>query len=142
MARVLSLAKKYGLSLTLAHHAFSQLSGRLAGALQNTVAIAFKLGRSDAEWAARQFGRFEALAVKHAVADPAAIERTHPLFYSLPETFEHWTKALENLRPREALVKRGSGTIKLRTAEVPRQASRRRTWPRSSTTTGANSCVR
>ena len=36
LARVLSLARKYGLFLTLAHQTWSQLSSRLQGALQNT----------------------------------------------------------------------------------------------------------
>lgn len=119
LARVLSLARKYGLYLTLAHQTWSQVSERLAGALQNTVAVAFKLGRSDAEWAAPRFGRFEATAVKHEVADPQALERTHPLFVSLSEAFESWTKALEDLRPREAYVKHGPDAVKVRTIEVP-----------------------
>jgi hypothetical protein len=119
LARVLSLARKYGLYLTLAHQTWSQVSERLAGALQNTVAIAFKLGRSDAEWAAPRFGRFEATAVKHAVADPQALERTHPLFVPLAEAHEGWTKAMEDLRPREAYVKLGPDAVKVRTLEVP-----------------------
>jgi hypothetical protein len=118
LARVLSLARKYGLYLTLAHQTWSQVSERLAGALQNTVAIAFRLGRSDAEWAARRFGRFEAHAIKHEVADPQAVERTHPLFYSLPEAFEGWTTALEELRPREAFVKHGAVARQIRTPTV------------------------
>jgi hypothetical protein len=119
LARVLSRARKYGLCLTLAHQTWSQVSERLAGALQNTLAIAFKLGRSDAEWAAPRFGRFEPQAVKHAVADPQALERTHPLFVSLAEAFEGWTKALEDLRPREAYVKHGPEAVKVRTVTVP-----------------------
>lgn len=120
LARVLSLARKYGLFLTLAHQTWSQVSGRLAGALQNTLAIAFKLGRSDAEWAAPRFGRFDAHAIKHEVADPLATARTHPIFVSLAETFEHWTSALEDLRPREAFVKHAGEAVKVRTIEVPR----------------------
>lgn len=118
LARVLSLARKYGLYLTLAHQTWSQVSERLAGALQNTVSIAFKLGRSDAEWAAKRFGRFETHAVKHEVVDPQAIERTHPVFFSVQETFEHWTAALEELRPREAYVKHGRHAVKIRTTQV------------------------
>lgn len=120
LARVLSLARKYGLVLTLAHQTWSQVSARLQGALQNTVSIAFKLGRADAEWAARHFGRFEEYQIKHAVADPRQLERTHPLFFSIPETFERWTQALEDLQPREAYLKRGQAAIKIRTLEVPR----------------------
>jgi hypothetical protein len=118
LARVLSLARKYGLFLTLAHQTWSQVSERLAGALQNTVSIAFKLGRCDAEWAAPRFGRFDAAAVKHEVADPQAVARTHPVFVSLPETFEAWTTALEELQPRQAYVKLAGGATKVRTPEV------------------------
>lgn len=118
LARVLSLCRKYGLVLSLAHQHRAQLNERLAGALQNTLAIAFQLGRSDAEWAARQFGRFEPHEVRHVVDDPGTLERTHPLFYSAPETFERWTAALEELGPRQAFIKRGRTAIKLRTLEV------------------------
>lgn len=119
LARVLSLARKYGLFLTMAHQTWSQVSGRLQGALQNTVSIAFKLGRADAEWAARHFGRFEEYQVKHNVNDPAQLDRTHPIYFSIPETFERWTKALEDLQPREAYLRRGRQALKLRTATVP-----------------------
>ena len=63
---------------------------------------------------------FEEYQIKHAVADPEAMDRTHPVFFSIPETFERWTTALEDLRPREAYVKRAGVPIKLRTLEVPR----------------------
>jgi len=119
LARVLSLARKYGLYLTLAHQTWSQVSERLAGALQNTLGIAFRLGRSDAEWAARRFGHFDAGAIKHEVADPVQIERTHPVFVSLAEAFEGWTAALEGLRPRQAYVKHGHSTVKVQTPEIP-----------------------
>jgi hypothetical protein len=126
LARVLSLARKYGLYLTLAHQTWSQLSSRLHGALQNAIEIAFKLGRSDAEWAAPRFGLFEPLAVKHVVPDPYQVERTHPVFYSVQETYEGWTRALMELRPREAMVKLGSRTAKIKTLTVKTQISRKR----------------
>ena len=122
LARVLSLARKYGLYLTLAHQTWSQLSSRLHGALQNAVEIAFRLGRSDAEWAAPRFGHFDPLAVKHEVPDPYQVERTHPVFYSVQETFEGWTRALMDLRPRQAFVKLDSRTAKIRTLDVRSRA--------------------
>lgn len=118
LARVLSLARKYGLFLTLAHQTWSQISSRMQGALQNSVEIAFRLGRSDAELAAPLFGRFDPLAVKHEVMDPLQVERTHPVFYSLAETFEEWTRTLTELRPREAYVKFGAKTARIRTLNV------------------------
>lgn len=121
LARVLSLARKYGLFLTLAHQHWSQVSERLAGALQNTLAIAFKLGRSDAEWAAPRFGHFHPHAIKHHITDPQATERTHPLFVSVQETFERWTAALEDLQPRQAFVNHAGDAVQIRTIEVPQQ---------------------
>lgn len=110
LARILSLCRKYGLSLVLAHQTWSQLSRRLQGALQNAVHIAFKLGRSDAEWAAPRFGQFDPYLIKHEVTDPYQVERTHPLYFSLQETFESWTEALEGLTTFALLSEnRGSG---------------------------------
>ncbi|MGE0229246.1 MAG: type IV secretory system conjugative DNA transfer family protein [Dehalococcoidia bacterium] len=119
LARVLSLARKYALSLTLAHQTWSQVSARLEGALQNAVEIAFRLGRSDAEWAAPRFGRYDPYAVKHEVADAIQLGRTHPVYFSLQEAFEGWTQSLTDLKPREAFVNTGERTLKLRTLTVP-----------------------
>ncbi|MCC6236794.1 MAG: ATP-binding protein [Dehalococcoidia bacterium] len=118
-ARVLSLARKYGLFLTLAHQTWSQVNRRLQGALQNAVEVAFKLGRSDAEWAAPRFGRFDPYALKHEVADPAHVERTHPVYFNVQETFEGWTQALTDLAPREAFVRVGNETTRFRSRAVP-----------------------
>lgn len=122
---MLSLARKYGLYLSLAHQTWSQVNERLQGALQNTVSIAFKLGRSDAEWAAPRFGRHDPYSVKHNVIDPEQIERTHPIYFSPQETFEEWTKDLESLNPREAFVKLGQQTTRIKTLTVPRAKTTR-----------------
>lgn len=119
LARVLSLARKYGLFLTMAHQTWSQLSERLQGAMQNCLEIAFKLGRKDAEWAAPRFGVIDTSLVKHKVEDERQVERTHPVFYSLPEQWERWCQALEALKPREAFVSMGKHTTKIRTRAVP-----------------------
>lgn len=102
----------------MAHQTWSQLSSRLHGALQNAVEIAFRLGRSDAEWAAPRFGRFDPTAIKHEVADPHQLDRTHPVFYSVQETFEGWTQALMELGPRQAYVRIGSRTARIKTLQV------------------------
>lgn len=121
LARVLSLARKYGLYLTLAHQTWSQVNARLQGALQNAVTVAFKLGRSDAEWAAPRFGRFDPYALKHEVGDAAQVERTHPVYFNLQETFEGWTQALMDLRPREAFVRVGHQTARVKSPTFPRR---------------------
>ncbi len=121
LARVLSLARKYGLYLTLAHQTWSQVNARLQGALQNAVTVAFKLGRSDAEWAAPQFGRFDPYALKHEVADATQIERTHPVYFNLQESVEGWTQSLMDLKPREAYVRVGQQTARVKTPTFPQQ---------------------
>ena len=118
LARVLSLCRKYGLFLTMAHQTWSQVSQRLAGALQNCVEIAFKLGRSDATMAAALFGKFDPLAVKHEVADPYQVDRTHPIYFNMQETFESWAQSLESLKPRQAYVKVGDRTAKITTLTI------------------------
>lgn len=120
LARVLSLARKYGLYLTLAHQTWSQVNARLQGALQNAVTVAFKLGRSDAEWAAPRFGRFDPYALKHEVADAMQVERTHPVYFNLQETFEGWTQALMDLKPREAFVRVGQRTARVKSLTFAR----------------------
>jgi Type IV secretion-system coupling protein DNA-binding domain len=120
LARVLSLARKYGLYLTLAHQTWSQVNARLQGALQNAVTVAFKLGRSDAEWAAPRFGRFDPYVLKHEVTDAAQIERTHPVYFNLQETVEGWTQTLMDLKPREAYVRVGERTARVKSPSFPR----------------------
>jgi hypothetical protein len=124
LARVLSLCRKYGLFLTMAHQTWSQVSERLAGALQNCVEIAFKLGRTDATRAASLFGQYDPYFVKHTVEDPQQADRSHPIYFSMQESFESWAQALESLKPREAYVRVGSRTAKVRTLNIsPGKAS-------------------
>lgn len=119
LARVLSLARKYGLYLTLAHQTWSQVSERLRGALQNAVEIAFKLGRSDAEWAAPRFARYDPFLIKHQVVNLLQVERTHPLYFSIQETVELWAQELTSLQPRQAFAKVGDRVAKIRTLDFP-----------------------
>ncbi|TAK28852.1 MAG: DUF87 domain-containing protein [Chloroflexota bacterium] len=105
LSRMLSLTRKYGLHLVLAHQTWSQTSARLRGALQNVgLEVVFRLGREDAEYSATMLGRVDPLQVKHQVADESAVERTHPVFYSLAEQWERFTQELQELRPRHAYV--------------------------------------
>jgi len=125
LSRILSLCRKYSLFVTVAHQSLSQFSSRMTSALQNAITIGFRTGREDAEWAARRFGRFEETEVKHLVEDPHAVERTHPIFSSLPEQHERWVRAIEELGRGQAYVRSGSRTTKIRTRILPRvRASR------------------
>lgn len=119
LSRILSLARKYGLSLTMAHQTWSQVSQRLQGALQNCIEVCFKLGYDDAQWAAGRFFRHNPYDIKHQIADPALVDRTHPIFFQQNETKQLWAQALQDLGRREALVKLGERTAKVRTLTVP-----------------------
>ena len=123
LARVLSLARKYGLYLTLAHQTWSQVSNRLQGALQNAVEISFKLGRADAQATAPRYAKFEPHLVKHEVVNPWQVDRTHPVFFSIQEQLESWTQELVDLKPREAYVKTANKSAKVRSLVPPRGAT-------------------
>ena len=118
LSRVLSLTRKYGLSLMMAHQTWSQLSSRLQGALQNALPISFKLGPEDAAWAAHRFARYDPYLIKHEIPDPYQVERTHPLYFSVQEILAGWQQSLMDLQPREAYVKIGNHVTKIRTLKV------------------------
>lgn len=112
LSRMLSQTRKYGLYLVMAHQTWSQASERLRGALQNVgIEVIFRLGREDAERSAPMLGRVDPLSVKHEVVDEAAVERTHPLFYSLAEQWEAQVQTIQDLKPRHALFRRPDGQV-------------------------------
>jgi DNA helicase HerA-like ATPase len=85
-ASMLSQTRKYGLYLGLAHQFWGQANQYLQEALQNTgIEVVFNVGRSDAEYTAKQLCRIDPLQVKHEVEDEYAVEKTHPVFYNLAE---------------------------------------------------------
>lgn len=115
--RVLSLARKYALTLTLAHQTWSQTSERLQGALQNTLHIAFRLGPRDAQLTAPYFGFFDPYELKHEVQNEAASERTHPVYFSVQESYERWSTSLKTLPARHAYVAVENTTRRIRTLD-------------------------
>ena len=119
LARILSLMRKYKLFACLSHQTWSQISENLRGGLQNCLEIAFKLGRSDAEWAASRFGQFDPFLVKSEVADPNYVDRTHPVYFALHEQLEAMAQQLEGLRRREAYVRANGRTVKIKTQRLP-----------------------
>ena len=136
LSRVLSLARKYGLFLTLAHQTWSQLSERLQGALQNSMPIYFKLGYDDALWAAPRLGRSNPYHKKH---EPRPLQgqdlpvEQNPVYFQMQEEYEEWTRKIEDLYPQQAFIKftrnvprilrpfvKPSKTRKIKTIKVPR----------------------
>ncbi len=113
LARILSLTRKVGLFAVLAHQTWSQTGQRMQGALQNVgLDVTFRLGRQDAEFAARHFGAVDSRAIKHRVTDPIAAERGHPLYEPLTEQWEHWVQALQGLPDRHAFLRQQHGPLK------------------------------
>jgi hypothetical protein len=118
---MLSQTRKFGLHLLLAHQDFSQISERLKGSLLNVdFRVVFKLERPDAEYSALMLGRVDPRAIKHEVADSQALDRSHPVYYNLPEQWESWIQAITDLQRQEAFVKLPAGQVtKLRTPAMP-----------------------
>jgi hypothetical protein len=104
-ASMLSEARKYHVFLWAAHQDWSQIPERLRGALSNAgVEVTFGLDREDSEYSAKKVGRVNPELVKHEVADPQAVERTHPVFVSSAEQWESWIQGIRDLPLSEAIV--------------------------------------
>lgn len=104
-AGLLSEARKYNIFLWAAHQDWAQIPERLRGALSNVgVEVTFGLDRDDAEYSARKVGRVDPALIKHEVADPEALERTHPVFVAPGEQWESWIQGIRDLPLSEAIV--------------------------------------
>lgn len=111
----LSEARKYGLSLVLAHQTLAQIPTELQSLiLGNTgLQVVFRVNRRDAERMAKEFFAYSGYQVKHAT-----ISRIQT--WSLGEEWEHYTEELQNQSPRFAHVKHKiqGGLISIQTADV------------------------
>jgi hypothetical protein len=102
LMHILEQCRKFGLGLVLASQSGGQLTERMRGALTGVgTTIVFRLGRADAEAAARSIGGTDPLRVKHAGNERAA----HPLYTPLLEQWEGWTAAIQRLKPRQMFVR-------------------------------------
>ncbi len=121
LTAILSHCRKYRVFVVMAHQTYSQASERLRGSFQNAgLEVCFRLGRLDADYEAEILMRPDVLSVKHQVADPAAVERTHPLYFNLIEQKASWVTAIEDLGVGEAFLRLPGGRIaQVRTPEVP-----------------------
>jgi hypothetical protein len=105
-ASMLSQSRKFGLFLCAAHQFWGQANHHLQEALQNTgIEVVFNVGRTDAEYTAKELGRIDPLQVKHEVTDEYAVEKTHPVFYNLAEQWQGFTEYLQDLPPRHFVLK-------------------------------------
>jgi len=140
LSRVLSLARKYRLFLTLAHQTWSQLSERLQGALANSTPIYFRLGFDDATWASPRLFSHNPYKIKHEVRALGEKElgmEHHPVYFGLQEQYEDAVRRIENLWPQQAYIKVNrtipsllrpyftrTKTLKIRTRTLPQARSR------------------
>jgi hypothetical protein len=110
---ILSQTRKYGLFCVLSHQTYSQSGADVMQSLQNAqLKFIFKQDRADAEISARLLGAIDPMLVKHTVVDEAAVERTHPMFYSPVEQWESQIGQIQRLRPFEALVRLPSWQVR------------------------------
>lgn len=125
LERMLTLTRKFGLSLTLSSQVVSQIK-HLYPALQNALHISFQMGDVDAPLIAGKFADIDALQLQNSGAD---------LFLDRPQSFEPagkralvvndakarlaFSKLIQSLEPREALIRLNHETVRFRTLTVP-----------------------
>lgn len=114
-AVILSEARKYGLSLVMAHQTLSQISDELRGLILGNTGIQtyFRLNRQDASHLAKEAFEYSGYEVK-------TMNNFNPKFWSYSEEWEHKTEELQNLPPRFCYVKHkiDGGMIQLQTVEI------------------------
>jgi len=112
---ILSEARKYGLSLIMAHQTLAQIPEELRSLiLGNTgIQVYFRLNRHDANVLAKEAFDYSGYEVK-------AVSDFRPIFWSLSEEWEHYVSELQNLPPRTCYVKHKieGGIIPIWTEEI------------------------
>jgi hypothetical protein len=97
---ILSEARKYGLSLIMAHQSLAQIPEELRSLiLGNTgIQVYFRLNRYDSQTLAKEAFEYSGQEVK-------TIRKLSPVFWSLGEEWEQHFKELQTLEPRICYVK-------------------------------------
>jgi hypothetical protein len=112
---ILSEARKYGLSLIMAHQTLSQISEELRSLiLGNTgLQVFFRVNRKDASLLAKEIFEYSGYEVK-------TVSNLSPKYWSFAEEWEHKTEELQNLEPRYCYAKHkiAGGLISLYTSEI------------------------
>jgi len=117
-AVILSEARKYGLSLIIAHQTLAQIPEELRSLiLGNTgIQVYFRLNRQDASLLAKEAFEYSGYQVKTAYLYRFPRIR----FWSLAEEWEQYTESLQNLPARVYFAKHklAGGVIHFQTAEI------------------------
>jgi len=117
-AVILSEARKYGLSLIIAHQTLAQIPEELRSLiLGNTgIQVYFRLNRQDASLLAKEAFEYSGYQVKTAYLYRFPRIR----YWSLAEEWEQYTESLQNLPARVCFAKHklAGGVIHFQTAEI------------------------
>jgi hypothetical protein len=116
---VLSEARKYGLSLILAHQTLSQVSSELRSLILGNcgIQVYFRVARKDAELLAKEGFEYSGYNIKSV---SLTLSHSYYKFWTLGEEWEHNIEELQNLSPRSCYVKHKiqGGMIAIRTVDV------------------------
>ena len=112
---VLSEARKYGLSLIMAHQTLAQIPEELRSLILGNagIQVCFRLNRHDASILAKEAFEYSGFEVKN-------VSGFKPRYWSLGEEWEQHTKELQTLDPRICYVKHKveGGVIAIQTAYI------------------------
>ena len=114
-AVILSEARKYGLSLIMAHQTLAQIPTELRNLiLGNTgIQVYFRMNRQDAQLLAKEAFEYSGYEVKY-------VSGFRPKYWTLGEEWEHHIEELQTLPPRICYVKHKieGGVIPIHTVEI------------------------
>lgn len=112
---ILSEARKYGLSLVMAHQSLSQIPDDLRGLILASAGLQvyFRVNRQDASLLAKEVFQYSGYEVKSEGV-------SRPVYWSYAEEWEHKTSDLQHLPPRVCYAKHKiqGGSIQLHTVEI------------------------
>jgi hypothetical protein len=112
---ILSEARKYGLSLIMAHQTLAQISEELKSLILGNAGLQvfFRVNRKDASLLAKEIFAYSGYEVK-------TVTSLNPKYWSFAEEWEHKTEELQNLSPRFCYAKHkvAGGVLSLYTFEM------------------------
>jgi len=112
---VLSEARKYGLSLIMAHQTLAQIPEELRSLIlgNSGVQVYFRLNRHDATALSKEAFEYSGFEIK-------SVKGSSPHYWSLSEEWEKYTGEMQTLPPRVCVVKHKikGGVIAIRTADI------------------------
>ncbi len=114
-AVILSEARKYGLSLIMAHQTLAQIPTELRSLILGNagIQVCFRLNRQDSNLLAKESFEYSGYEVK-------SVSSFSPKFWSLGEEWELYISKLQSLPPRYCYVKHKieGGVVQLQTVDI------------------------